>query len=40
MDVWRFEGEPRHRRLTERLPVRLGEDTAGEIDLTEIFARG
>lgn len=40
VDVWRFDAEPRHERFTHRLPVRLGEDAVGEIDLDEIFARG
>lgn len=40
VDVWRFDGEPRHQRFTEHLPVRFGDETAGEIDLKEMFARG
>ena len=40
VDVWRFDAEPRHQRFTERLPVRVGDETVGEIDLKEIFARG
>lgn len=40
VDVWRFDAEPRHQRFTDRLPVRLAGETAGEIDLAGIFARG
>lgn len=32
--------EPVHERFTERLPVRVGGDVVGEIDLGEVFARG
>jgi len=38
VDVWRFETDPRHVRLVDRLPVRFGEETVGEIDLAGIFA--
>jgi len=42
VEVWRF-GEPgdasRHERFTERLPVRLGGETLGEIELSEVFRR-
>jgi len=38
VDVWRFEAEPRHVRLVDRLPVRHGGETVGEIDLAGIFA--
>ncbi|MFQ5691275.1 MAG: Uma2 family endonuclease [Gemmatimonadota bacterium] len=40
IEVWRFRGEPRHERFTDRLPVRLGSETIGEIDLAEVFRRG
>jgi Uma2 family endonuclease len=40
VEVWRFDDEPRYERFTERLPVRLGDEALGEIDLVEIFARG
>jgi len=40
VDVWRFDAEPRHQRFTDRLPVRLGDDAVGEIDLAGIFGRG
>lgn len=39
VEVWRFGAEPRHERFTERLPVRLGDETLGEIDLVEVFRR-
>jgi len=38
VDVWRFAASPRHERFTERLPVRLGGETIGEIDLGEVFS--
>lgn len=42
VEVWRF-GEPldasRHERFTDRPPVRVGGETAGEIDLREVFRR-
>jgi Uma2 family endonuclease len=44
VEVWAFSGtpgEPRaaasHRRLTDRLPVRLAGEVVGEIDLPEVF---
>jgi len=43
VEVWTFGpvGEPRaaasHRRLTDRLPVRLAGEVVGEIDLPEVF---
>ena len=40
IDVWRFELEPRHERFTASLPVRLGDESIGDMDLTRIFARG
>jgi Uma2 family endonuclease len=39
VDVWRFESEPRTARFVDRLPVRLGDERMGEIDLTCVFAR-
>ena len=38
VDVWRFDGEPRTERFVDRLPVRLGEEPVGEIDLSRVFA--
>ena len=38
IDVWRFGEEPVHERFTETLPVRLGTQPVGEIDLHAIFA--
>ena len=37
VEVWRFGSDPDHERFTDRLSVRLGEETLGEIDLAEIF---
>lgn len=45
VDVWRFggpaasESEGSHKRFTDRLPVRIGGDVVGHIDLTEIFVQ-
>ncbi len=39
VEVWRFADEPDFERYTDRLPVRLGEEIVGEIDLEEIFRR-
>ncbi|MFQ5890724.1 MAG: Uma2 family endonuclease [Gemmatimonadota bacterium] len=39
VEVWRFQGEPRFERFTERLPVRLGGEMIGEINLSQIFLR-
>ena len=38
VDVWRFGEEPAHERFTETLPVRLGTERVGEIDLQAVFA--
>ena len=38
VDVWRFGGEPRHARFATALPVRLGDQQVGEIDLAAVFA--
>ncbi len=37
VDVWRFEFDPRHERFVDLLPVRLGAEEVGEIDLAEVF---
>ncbi len=39
VEVWRFEDGRAVERYTDRLPVRLGGETLGEIALEEIFAR-
>lgn len=40
VEVWRFEGEePRCARHTGHLPVRLGDESVGEIDLEDVFRR-
>jgi len=39
VEVWRFGQVPRHERHTKALPVRLGEETLGKIELSEVFAR-
>ena len=39
IDVWRFGADPEYERFTERLPVSVGEEDVGEIDLAEIFRR-
>ena len=38
VDVWRFAEDPAHERFTEALPVRLGAEEVGEIDLEAVFA--
>jgi Uma2 family endonuclease len=38
VEAWRFGDERRHERFTGRLPVRLGGETVGEIDLEQVFA--
>ncbi len=38
VDVWRFGEEPRNERFVDALPVRLGTELAGEIDLGRVFA--
>lgn len=40
IEVWRFGRDPLHERFTGTVPVRLGEEQLGEIDLTGVFARG
>jgi len=45
VDVWPFwgmeaeESQATHERFTDRLPVRVGGEVVGEIDLPEIFVR-
>lgn len=39
VDVWRFADEPVHERITRVLPVAIGSETVGEIDLEDIFSR-
>lgn len=39
VEVWRFEGDPRHQRHTDTVPVRLGDEVLGQMDLGEIFRR-
>ncbi len=38
VDVWRFDEDPAHERFTETLPIRLGIERVGEIDLRAVFA--
>ncbi|WP_420635551.1 Uma2 family endonuclease [Candidatus Palauibacter sp.] len=38
VDVWRFSEEPAHERFTTTLPVRLGAEEIGSIDLEAVFA--
>jgi len=38
VDVWRFAHDPPHERFTTELPVRLGADDLGTVDLAAIFA--
>ena len=40
VDVWRFGSESVHERFTETLPVRLGAERVGEIDVRAVFAPG
>ena len=37
-DVWRFGEESAHERFERTLPVRLGAEDVGEIDLEAVFA--
>ena len=39
VDVWRFGDDPRHERFTGEMPVRLGAERVGVIDLHEVFSR-
>ena len=38
VDVWRFGEDPAHERFTEALPIRLGTEEVGTIDLEPVFA--
>ncbi|WP_420442693.1 Uma2 family endonuclease [Candidatus Palauibacter sp.] len=38
VDVWRFGEEPSHERFSGTLPVRLGAEDVGVIDLEAMFA--
>ena len=40
VDLWRFGDEPRSERFVDALPVRLGTEYLGEIDLAGVFAEG
>lgn len=37
VDVWRFGEDPEHERHTTTLPVRLGSERLGTIDLRDVF---
>lgn len=37
VEIWRFGDGRTFERCTDRLPVRVGGETVGEIDLTEVF---
>jgi Uma2 family endonuclease len=37
--VWRFGDEPRSERFVDSLPVRLGSERLGEIELAGVFAK-
>ena len=39
VDVWRFGRTPGRERFTGELPVRLGDERMGVIDLAEVFSR-
>ena len=39
VDVWRFGRTPGHERFTDELPVRLGPNRVGTIDLDDVFPR-
>ncbi len=39
VDVWRFGDETGHERFSSELPVRLGVEQEGRIDLAEVFSR-
>ena len=38
VDVWRFGRDPGHERFTSELPVRLGAERVGTIDLDVVFS--
>ena len=37
VDVWRFGEEPAHERFATTLPVRLGAEEIGSVDLKAVF---
>ena len=39
VDAWRFGDDPEHRRFAGKIPVRLGAEPVGVIDLHEVFSR-
>ena len=39
VDVWCFRDDPGHERFAGELPVRLGAERLGRIDLAEVFSR-
>ena len=39
VDVWRFGNDPGHERFAGELPVRIGTERVGAIDLDEVFSR-
>ena len=39
VDVWRFGDDPGHERFEGELPVRIGAQHVGAIDLDEVFSR-
>ena len=39
VDVWRFGGQPGHERFAGKLPVRLGSEQLGVVNLDEVFSR-
>jgi len=39
VEVWRLGRTPGHERFTRKLPVRLGSERVGVIDLGEVFSR-
>ena len=39
VDVWRFGDEPGHERFSGELPVGLGAERVGRIDLDQVFSR-
>ena len=39
VDVWRFGDGPGHERFSGELPVRLGAEQVGKVDLDQVFSR-
>lgn len=39
VDAWRFGDDPGHERFAGEVPVRLGDEQVGVIDLHEVFSR-